>query len=146
MVTDPKSGMTYVDRAEISINGRNATLRTTSRVENRVITGITTIGPTGPTNAERARSDVVRQAMQNETDLFVNPFLRYIFNPGDDFAWPDSFPSSDHIPDIVTARPAGSETTSPARTHASGYRKYYVTLPSSHPEPEGRQLAGFLMA
>ena len=108
---DRESGLTFFVDGEVgTVVGRNASIKTTASLEGRLITAITTQGPDGPTNAERARSLAVLEALQGQSDLFANPFLKYIFNQPDDsnpepFAWPDTFPTVDVPPPVVTSRP-----------------------------------------
>lgn len=44
-------------------------------------------------------------ALQGKLNLFGNPFLQHMLQPSDDFTWPETFPTSDTIPPIVSLRP-----------------------------------------
>lgn len=104
-VEDTDSGQTFVVNGEISgVVGRHAALRTSINLDGRRILSIASEGPDGPTNADRARSLAVLGALQGQSNLIENPFLKYIFDPSEDFAWPDTFPIVDDIPPIVTQR------------------------------------------
>ena len=107
MVQDKRSGQTFVTDAEVTtVLGRHTVLKTTTNLDSaeRTIISIASQGPDGPTLADRARSLTVLEALQGKKNLFDNPFLKYMFDPSDDFKWPDTFPTIDDIPPIVTSR------------------------------------------
>ena len=98
-------GVDYVVSGQIGAAfGRNVTLKTDSSLEGRIIKSITTEGPDGPTNANQQRAYAVLRALQGG-ELLQNPFLRYIFQPSAELEWPETFPTVDTLPNIVTTRP-----------------------------------------
>ena len=106
MVHDPETGLDITLKGKVdAIIGRNATIMANASLEGRNIKSITTLGPDGPTNADRQRDLTVLQALQGQSKLLDNPFLQYIFHPSSDFSWPETFPTSDTTPPIVTQRP-----------------------------------------
>ncbi|EJF64958.1 hypothetical protein DICSQDRAFT_159914 [Dichomitus squalens LYAD-421 SS1] len=104
-VHDPKTGIDFfINGTIVTAQGRNVTLKTDSSLEGRSIISITTEGADRPTNANQQRSHAVLQALQGG-DILQNPFLKYIFEPSSEFAWPEAFPVVDTIPPIITKRP-----------------------------------------
>ena len=98
--------MDFIAEAEVkTIMGRNVILDVGNSVEGRVIQGVITEGADGPTNAQRQRSAVSREALQGKGDFLQNPFLKYILEPSAKFTWPESFPIIDTVPPIFTNRP-----------------------------------------
>ncbi|KAI0749340.1 P-loop containing nucleoside triphosphate hydrolase protein [Daedaleopsis nitida] len=95
----------FVNGRVTSVVGRNTVIDTGINLANRTIISVTTLGPDGPTNADRARREAVLQMLQGRVDLFENAFLKYIFNPSPDFSWPETFPTADTIPAVVSKRP-----------------------------------------
>ncbi|KAH9945186.1 P-loop containing nucleoside triphosphate hydrolase protein [Epithele typhae] len=105
MAHDHETGLDIVIPGQVSsIIGRNTIIKTTTNLENRTILSVTTHGPVQPTNAERERAYMIRSALQGQTDALSSPFLQYIMRPSETFTWPDTFPTSDVIPDIVSKR------------------------------------------
>lgn len=103
---DHNTGLTFVADANVEkIDGRQTELKAQINLDGRIITSIETRGRDGPTMADQAREAAMLRALQGKDNLFANPFLQYIFKPSDDFTWPETFPTSDTIPDIVSARP-----------------------------------------
>ncbi|KAI8980183.1 P-loop containing nucleoside triphosphate hydrolase protein [Trametes punicea] len=103
MVRDHNTGLEFPTQGTIqNIRGRQTVIGTNIPLEGREIISIITEGHDGLTIADQERERAMRHALQGRLNIFDNPFLRYIFQPSDDFTWPDTFPISDTIPPIVT--------------------------------------------
>ncbi|KAI0775212.1 P-loop containing nucleoside triphosphate hydrolase protein [Trametes elegans] len=100
---DERTGLEFTFKGTVdAINGQLTGIATDVSLEGRIVKSIVTQGRDGPTLAESQRANIVRQALQGKVDLLDNPFLRYIFKRGDgDFAWPETFPTSDTTPPII---------------------------------------------
>ena len=105
-IHDPETGLDFVSDGTVdSVNGRHATIITNASLEGRTVKSISTLGSNGPTNAERLHHTAVLQALQGADDYFQSPFLKYILQPSPDFQWPEDFPTTDSLPDLVSQRP-----------------------------------------
>ncbi|KAL7279197.1 hypothetical protein ACG7TL_007037 [Trametes sanguinea] len=130
-VRDQNTGMDIVIRGTVeNVMGRNTVIKTNFNLEGREIRSIVTEGRDGPTLADIAREGTVRRAMQGDLDLFISPFMQYIFQPSDDFSWPDTFTESDTIPPILTLnnRPLNTSQEAAVKAMLSNTNDTRVTI------------------
>ncbi|OSD06570.1 hypothetical protein PYCCODRAFT_1422789 [Trametes coccinea BRFM310] len=130
-VRDQNTGMDIVIRGTVeNVMGRNTVIKTNFNLEGREIRSIVTEGRDGPTLADIAREGTVRRAMQGDLDLFISPFIQYIFQPSDDFSWPDTFTESDTIPPILTLnnRPLNTSQEAAVKAMLSNTNDTRVTI------------------
>ncbi|KAI0331917.1 P-loop containing nucleoside triphosphate hydrolase protein [Cubamyces sp. BRFM 1775] len=128
-VRDPSTGLTFIANAEISsANGRDVKLQANASLVGREITGITTEGRDGPTRADYQREHTMLRALHGEIKLFDNPFLQLIMGSPDDVVWPDTFPTSETIPPVVTSRPLNASQQRAVEAMLSNTNDHRITL------------------
>ena len=85
--------------------GRDAILEANNTsLEGKTILSITTIDGGRATMAEQQKALHLLRALQGQLDLFESPFQKYIWCPGDAFTWPETFESSDEVPEITATQ------------------------------------------
>lgn len=97
-------GATYtvIGKTDDKAKGRDAILKANGiSLEGKTIVSIVTVGADNDTAAERQKSLHVLRALQGQVDLFESPFQKYIWCPVDTFTWPESFESSDEVPETT---------------------------------------------
>ena len=128
-VHDPSTGLSFVVNGEVSrANGREVKLQANASFVGREITGITTEGRDGPTMADQHREHTMLQALHGDIKLFDNPFLQFIMGSPDSVVWPDTFPTSDTIPPVVTSRPLNSSQQHAVEAMLSNTDDQRITL------------------
>ncbi|KAI0661728.1 P-loop containing nucleoside triphosphate hydrolase protein [Cubamyces menziesii] len=128
-VHDPSTGLSFVVNGEVSrANGREVKLQANTSFVGREITGITTEGRDGPTMADQHREHTMLQALHGDIKLFDNPFLQFIMGSPDSVVWPDTFPTSDTIPPVVTSRPLNSSQQHAVEAMLSNTDDQRITL------------------
>ncbi|KAH9917836.1 P-loop containing nucleoside triphosphate hydrolase protein [Fomitopsis serialis] len=118
-------GATYQIHGQTAdrVLGRAAELKAETSLEGKTVMSITSIGADRATNAEQQKALYVLGALQGQVNLFENPFQKYIWCPGDDFSWPESFESSEEVPDITATLPLND----------SQYRAVHDMLSNTNP-------------
>ena len=89
----------------MGVIGRDAILEANNTsLEGKTILSITTIDGGRATMAEQQKALHLLRALQGQLDLFESPFQKYIWCPGDAFTWPETFESSDEVPEITATQ------------------------------------------
>ncbi|KZT73688.1 P-loop containing nucleoside triphosphate hydrolase protein [Daedalea quercina L-15889] len=106
-VMDEHGATFLVNGRTADVMGRAATLKADgTTLEGKTILSIVSTGGDRATMAEQQKSLHVLRALQGQANLFENPFQKYIWcGPGDDSTWPETFESSDEVPEITATQP-----------------------------------------
>ncbi|KAH9903023.1 P-loop containing nucleoside triphosphate hydrolase protein [Cubamyces lactineus] len=128
-VRDSSTGLSFVVTGGVTrANGREVKLQTDTSLVDREITGIITQGRDGPTMADQQREHTMLQALHGDIKLFDNPFLQLIMGSPDNVTWPDTFPTSDTIPPVVTSRPLNPSQQRAVEAMLSNTNDQRITL------------------
>lgn len=111
------------------IEGRTAVVKTGGIIEGKVVNSVTSIGPGGPTAAERQKVEAILAVLQGESTAFEGPFLRTIFPDGKEVVWPEDMPAVEDTPSITfTQRPLNASQEHAVLTMLSLNNSDRITL------------------